>query len=113
MSTPLDSFILQLQHRVWTQLLPLGFVAMAVGVLVRCGVEKLAAAFVRLLRGKPKAAKGNPGHAENDDAILDANPYCPECRRPMVRRTARRGENRGSVFWGCAGFPQCRGMRRM
>ena len=113
MSTPLDYFIQQLQHRVWTQLFPLAILAMVVGVLIRSGIEKVAAALVRLLRARPKVVKANPGPAETGDAILDENPWCPECRKPMVKRTARRGENRGSVFWGCAGFPQCRGMRRM
>jgi len=32
---------------------------------------------------------------------------CPRCGRPMVRRTARRGPNAGSPFWGCTGFPGC------
>lgn len=27
----------------------------------------------------------------------------------MVRRTARRGHSAGEDFWGCKGFPQCRG----
>ena len=29
----------------------------------------------------------------------------------MVLRTARQGRNVGSQFWGCRGFPQCRGAR--
>ena len=28
----------------------------------------------------------------------------------MVRRTARRGANVGSEFWGCSEFPRCRGI---
>ena len=28
----------------------------------------------------------------------------------MVRRTARRGSNAGSDFWGCSEFPRCRGV---
>ena len=38
-------------------------------------------------------------------------PSCPECRRPMKLRTAKRGKNRGGHFWGCSGFPVCRGIR--
>ena len=30
----------------------------------------------------------------------------------MVRRTARRGPNAGSEFWGCSEFPRCRGIVR-
>jgi len=36
---------------------------------------------------------------------------CPLCTKPMVRRTARRGANAGGEFWGCTGYPACRGTR--
>jgi restriction system protein len=36
---------------------------------------------------------------------------CPTCGKPMVLRTARRGEKVGSQFWGCSAFPACRGTR--
>lgn len=36
---------------------------------------------------------------------------CPLCAKPMVRRTAKRGANAGSEFWGCAAYPTCRGTR--
>lgn len=39
------------------------------------------------------------------------SPACPECGKPMVRRTARKGANAGSAFWGCSSFPRCRGTR--
>jgi restriction system protein len=38
-------------------------------------------------------------------------PQCPVCAATMVRRTARKGPNAGSQFWGCARFPECRGTR--
>ena len=38
----------------------------------------------------------------------DAAPVCPDCGSPMVVRTARRGNNAGSQFWGCTRYPQCR-----
>jgi restriction system protein len=39
---------------------------------------------------------------------LDAGPVlqCPQCGKPMRRRKSAKGE-----FWGCAGFPQCKGTR--
>lgn len=40
-----------------------------------------------------------------------AAPACPLCSKPMVRRTAKRGANAGSEFWGCTGYPACRGTR--
>jgi restriction system protein len=36
-------------------------------------------------------------------------PSCPLCSRPMARRVARKGSRAGSEFWGCTGFPGCRG----
>lgn len=36
---------------------------------------------------------------------------CPMCSKPMVRRTAKRGANAGGDFWGCTGYPACRGTR--
>jgi restriction system protein len=38
-------------------------------------------------------------------------PSCPLCSTPMVVRTARRGANAGSQFWGCPNYPRCRGIR--
>lgn len=38
---------------------------------------------------------------------------CPLCTKPMVRRTAKRGASAGSEFWGCTGYPTCRGTRPM
>lgn len=37
-----------------------------------------------------------------------AAPTCPACQSPMVIRTAKRGPNPGSQFWGCSGYPGCR-----
>ena len=39
-----------------------------------------------------------------------SSPACPKCGRAMQLRTAKRGENAGAQFWGCANFPQCRGV---
>lgn len=36
---------------------------------------------------------------------------CPRCGRAMVRRVARQGTHAGDPFWGCTGFPGCRGTR--
>lgn len=41
----------------------------------------------------------------------EKNPACPKCGETMVRRRAKRGEAAGSEFWGCARYPQCRGIR--
>lgn len=36
---------------------------------------------------------------------------CHVCSRPMVRRLARRGFRSGEAFWGCTGYPHCKGTR--
>jgi restriction system protein len=36
---------------------------------------------------------------------------CPLCSKPMLRRLAKRGPNAGGAFWGCTGYPACRGTR--
>jgi restriction system protein len=35
-------------------------------------------------------------------------PSCPVCGVYMVRRTAKKGPNAGSMFWGCSRYPSCR-----
>ena len=53
------------------------------------------------------------------DIRLDARakqedgPVCPDCGRPMTRRVARRGANKGREFWGCTGYPECTGLREI
>ena len=38
-------------------------------------------------------------------------PSCPLCSKAMVQRTAKRGGNAGTAFWGCTAYPACRGTR--
>jgi len=45
-------------------------------------------------------------HIRNVKSNLE-NPLCPKCGKPMVIRTAKRGPNAGSKFWGCSGYPNC------
>lgn len=54
---------------------------------------------------KPVATKAQPNLAPTDAST------CPLCSKSMVRRTAKRGVNAGGEFWGCAGYPACRGTR--
>lgn len=44
---------------------------------------------------------------------VSQTPDCPDCGKPMVQRKARRGEHAGKAFWGCSGFPECRGTRKI
>jgi restriction system protein len=52
----------------------------------------------------------NPVEAQTSSADLRP-PSCPECGKPMMWRTARRGRRPGSQFWGCSSYPACRGYR--
>lgn len=36
------------------------------------------------------------------------SPPCPKCGATMVLRTAKGGDAKGNVFWGCGSFPKCR-----
>ena len=43
----------------------------------------------------------------------DGAPECPDCGRPMRKRLAKAGKNAGKPFWGCPGFPECKGTREV
>ncbi len=36
-------------------------------------------------------------------------PRCPQCGKLMALRTAKTGQHAGSQFWGCTGYPECKG----
>jgi len=38
-------------------------------------------------------------------------PACPTCGKAMALRTARKGPHAGERFWGCTGYPECKGTR--
>ena len=44
---------------------------------------------------------------------LISTPTCPNCSKPMMLRTARRGSNAGSQFWGCPNYPTCKATREL
>jgi four helix bundle suffix protein len=46
--------------------------------------------------------------AKQEDA-----PACPDCGKPMHKRRAKTGKNAGHEFWGCTGYPDCRGVRNI
>lgn len=66
--------------------------------------EQLAAARLQA-RSQPRKA----------GAVGNKQPFepCPNCGRPMVVRTARKGDRAGSQFLGCSGYPECRGTLRI
>ena len=52
-----------------------------------------------------------PVEPEQDAVEPTFTPSCPICSKAMVKRTARKGPNAGQTFWGCSGYPSCRGTR--
>lgn len=40
----------------------------------------------------------------------DPIPACPKCGKPMALRTAQKGKKTGKQFWGCSGYPECKGL---
>lgn len=72
--------------------------------------ESLAAA--RLAeRARQKDRTDRSDRSDRSDVFENPAPDCPACGKGMVLRTARKGALAGSRFWGCAGYPECRGTR--
>ena len=58
--------------------------------------------------------KTNHEHVRHVDSIIKnkaKDMSCPTCGCDMILRTAKSGKNAGNHFWGCAKFPNCRGVR--
>ncbi len=69
-----------------------------------------------LMRQRAGLNDAPPDDAQGSTAQESAellSPACPKCGEEMVLRTAKRGPNRGSQFWGCPNFPRsrCQGKR--
>lgn len=84
----------------------------AAGLNIRLIDGSALHALIKTAEGSPVApaapsARATPTSATGDEAP----PACPSCTRLMVRRVAKRGERAGQSFWGCTGYPTCRGTR--
>lgn len=51
-----------------------------------------------------------PGSVQEQKILSMTGQLCPKCGSSMVMRTAKQGANVGKSFWGCSGYPQCRGI---
>jgi four helix bundle suffix protein len=65
--------------------------------------EQLAAARI--------AFRQQTDRSDPSDRSASALPSCPLCGKPMALRTAHKGARAGSQFWGCTGYPECKGTR--
>ncbi|MDP3191433.1 MULTISPECIES: restriction endonuclease [Comamonadaceae] len=69
------------------------------------------AALFKLINQSPAARATRPPPAETASPKAVTAPLCPVCSKSMVQRVAKRGGSSGNAFWGCSGFPACRGTR--
>jgi YVTN family beta-propeller protein len=64
-----------------------------------------------------QTSQRSAGPPLNQDSPIPApvqrstEPTCPICASAMKLRTARRGPDAGSKFWGCSRYPGCKGIR--
>ena len=105
---PLDEFQHKLLSTVFSYLIPAMVVAGLIGLFKKDAENWIVRKLRALIHGTPKPATAV---AAQDSLSLDDAPCCPECRRPMTKRTARKGDNRGAMFWGCTAYPKCLGTR--
>lgn len=51
-------------------------------------------------------------HVKNIVAAKEnsGTPACPKCGGAMILRETKKGQHIGRKFWGCAKFPQCKGI---
>lgn len=68
--------------------------------------ERLAAARLEARRGREP--RSDPTDRTDRTQKTFQAPNCPSCGQPMALRTARKGPQAGSQFWGCAGYPACK-----
>ncbi len=66
------------------------------------------AALVNMI-GDIKGATSPESLSQRVESAASTAPTCPVCAALMIKKTAKRGANVGSVFWGCSRFPICRG----
>jgi restriction system protein len=69
--------------------------------LVRC--------FQKELQEHYGVEPANAHAGEETSVATEIPPKCPICQGSMKLRTAKRGKNAGSQFWGCSRFPDCHG----
>lgn len=66
--------------------------------------------FTERLYGARKRTLSDESDKSDRSDKMDV-PLCPRCNKPMRQRTARQGPHAGKPFWGCSGYPDCKGTR--
>ncbi|WP_026842898.1 NERD domain-containing protein [Citrifermentans bremense] len=57
---------------------------------------------------KPKTWSTRKEHVAGLKERFNSTTICPKCSKELKLRTVKSGENAGSQFYGCSGFPKCR-----
>ena len=73
-------------------------------------IELITGAALLELVHSVQTATAEPAHQAQVSAPAEASPSCPRCGKAMTQRTNRRTNDR---FWGCTGYPSCRGTRHL
>lgn len=66
---------------------------------------------IKQARASQIARPATPSMGPPSALSSTASPACPVCASEMVERTAKKGVNAGSRFWGCSKYPACKGTR--
>jgi four helix bundle suffix protein len=81
-----------------------------------CSVNQAAYLLRRLLESQSKVFLEKGGfteslHAARSRARAEPDaPACPLCGKAMGKRKAGKGARAGKAFWGCTGYPGCKGI---
>lgn len=70
--------------------------------------ERLAAARIAERGKEHQTDRSDP----TDQSDLPSS-ACPACGKAMALRTAHKGPQAGEKFWGCTGYPECKGTRKI
>jgi restriction system protein len=69
--------------------------------------EQLATARLAERNRRKTVDRSDPSNPTDQRETI---PPCAQCGKPMVLRTAQKGKSAGKQFWGCSGYPDCKGL---
>jgi four helix bundle suffix protein len=72
--------------------------------------EQLATARLAERNRRKGSHPSDPSDPSDPTDRTDHIPACPKCGKPMALRTAQKGRSAGRQFWGCTGYPECKGL---
>ena len=88
-------------------------IARRAGLLLGKQMERIAADIVENGGFRENLTRRRLEHREGAGGGNEAAPECPDCGKPMRRRTAKTGARAGKDFWSCSAYPDCKGTRNI